>query len=92
MTITLQDVVVILGLRIDGPKVTRSDDRDWDEEYETARCSAPGDNSEGWSNEVDVALPVVHRDSGDRCTSPAACTWLHPQQDRYCLVSGLLHK
>ena len=34
MTITLQDVAVLLGLHIDGPVVTRIDDRDWMFEYE----------------------------------------------------------
>jgi len=29
MTVTLQDVVVLLGLCIDGPPVTGTDERDW---------------------------------------------------------------
>jgi len=29
MTVTLQDVVVLIGLRIDGPPVIRTDKRDW---------------------------------------------------------------
>ena len=29
MTVTLQDVVVLLGLRIDGQPVTGTDERDW---------------------------------------------------------------
>ena len=32
MTVTLQDVVVFLGLRIDGPPVTGTNKRDWVEE------------------------------------------------------------
>jgi len=29
MTLTLQDAVVLLGIRIDGPPVTSTDERDW---------------------------------------------------------------
>ena len=29
MIFTLQDMVVLFGLGVDGPAVTRSDDRDW---------------------------------------------------------------
>ena len=32
MIVTLQDVVVLLGLRIDGPPVTGTDKRDWVDE------------------------------------------------------------
>ena len=34
MTVTLQDMVVLLELHIDGPRVTRTDDRDWTMECE----------------------------------------------------------
>ena len=41
MTITLQDVVVLLDFRIDDPEVTGSDDRDWAGECERLLSVAP---------------------------------------------------
>ena len=34
MTVILQDVAVLLGLRIDGPPITGTDDRIWVDESE----------------------------------------------------------
>ena len=54
--------------------------------------SAPGDSFERWSIKADVALRAVPRGSIDRCACLAACTCLHPQHDRYCVISGLLYQ
>ena len=41
MTVTLQDVIVFLGLRIDGSPVTGIDERDWVEEYDRLLSVVP---------------------------------------------------
>ena len=41
LTVTLQDVVVLLGLRIDGPAVTGSDDRYWPRSVRDCWVSCP---------------------------------------------------
>ena len=41
MTITLKDVAVLLGLSIDDPRITGTDDRDWAVECERLLCMAP---------------------------------------------------
>ena len=56
MIVTLQDMAVLLGLRVDGSPITGTNDRDWTVECERLLISCPVDGSEGWSIEADVDL------------------------------------
>ena len=78
ITITLQDVTVLLELPIHGPPVTGTDDRDWAEKCETLLGREPPPTAirgRLWSIKAKMAPSTVQRGSVDICAGPAACTW-----------------